>query len=307
MNRPRALAALLLGLLVLSAPAGAATLEHDGVERSYSLELPEGADRPLPTVFVLHGGGGDGARMARFSRFHESAAAAGFVTVYPDGVGRQWNDARDAMTIRENQNGENVDDVGFLIALAEKLAADGIADPKRIYVTGASNGGMMTLRLACEAAGVFAAFAPVIASLPADAETDCRPSRPAPMLIMNGTADKLIPWDGGAVAPMFPGDRGAVLSTPRTMEILAALNRCGGGSSTTPAEDLGDGIRLTVRSWQGCAAPLQLYRFEGMGHRWPEARLADLPGRLGDWLGTAPVGYPANDVIRRFLAEHALP
>lgn len=307
---PAPLAALFGGLLAavfLALPAAAETFSHDGIDRSYLIDIPEALDTPAPVVFALHGGGGDAARKRRFSHLHETGAEEGFVTVYPDGIGKQWNDAREAMTIRANQGGEYVDDVGFLTALARDLTRKGIADPRRIYVTGASNGGMMAFRLACEAADVFAAFAPVIASLPEKAETACEPSRPVPLLMLNGTADRLIPWDGGPVAPMFPGDRGRVLSTDRTLEVFAGINRCKEAPVTDRTRSLGRDISLTVVRYEDCAAPLGLYRFDGMGHRWPEAEKAELPGKLGEWLGKAPVGFPAGRVIWGFFAANPMP
>ncbi|WP_417515620.1 alpha/beta hydrolase family esterase [Minwuia sp.] len=300
---------LLLCLIVLAGPALADTLRHDGRDRDYLIERPPGLALPAPTVFVLHGGGGTAERTRRTTAFHASGARAGYVTVYPQGIGNQWNDAREAAAIRRKQGGEVIDDVGFLTALAQQLVQAGIADARRIYATGASNGGMMTFRLACEAAGVFAAFAPVIANLPEKAERTCRPARPVPLMLLNGTADELILWDGGAVAPMFPADRGTTLSTDRTLAVFRALNGCAGPAMPGPERDLGGGIRLTVTGSEGCrdGTNVILYRFDGMGHRWPETANSRLPGRFGDLLGPAPANYPASREIRAFFARHPMP
>jgi len=305
----KGLAVFLTALLCLSSAALADSITHDGRERTYILEVPSGLSLPAPTVFVLHGGSRSAEKIRRSTRFNEQGERSGYVTVYPDGVGNQWNDAREAFTIRSNQGGEDIDDVGFLSALARKLAAEGVADPARTYVTGSSNGGMMSFRLACEAADVFAAFAPVIASLPARAEATCRPARPVPLLMMNGTEDLLIPWGGGQVAPMFPGDRGTVLSVPRTVEIFLDLNGC------REAENIEDrsldqfGISLSIDFHTGCNGfgEVMFYRFEGMGHRWPETAFPNLPGRLGDILGPAPRNFPAARHIWDFFRRYRLP
>ena len=101
----------------------------------------------------------------------DSRTKARLVAVYPDARDHQWNDGRLAGPGRH-------DDMAFLRGLIGRLVEDRIADAARIYVTGPSNGGMMTLRLACEAAELIAAAAPIIASLPADLARTCKPARP---------------------------------------------------------------------------------------------------------------------------------
>ena len=282
-------------------------ITHGDRMRSFILDVPPGLQTPAPTVLVLHGGGGTAGRIRRATAMHEAGAREGFVTVYPQGLANQWNDARGSAIVIEKQGGAGADDVGFLRALVAHLVSNGISDPKRVHVTGLSNGGMMTLRLACEAADVFAAFVPVIANLPEPAEHDCRPSRPIPMMVMNGTVDRLILWDGGPVAGMFPGDRGRTLSTSRTMAVFAALNGCAadslshvGNSGTDPA------VTLTVHRYSGCndGVDLRLYAFVGMGHRWPGGN--PLPAAFEDLMGPAPRGFPVHDEIWSFLADKHL-
>lgn len=301
-------ATLVLALLLPFA-AAAETLRHDGRERGYILDVPPGLDLPAPTVFVLHGGSRSAEKIRRSTRFHETGALKGFVTVYPDGHGNQWNDAREASAVRGNQGGEDIDDVGFLTALARKLVADGTADPARIFVTGSSNGGMMSFRLLCEAAGVFAAFAPVIASLPEKAEHSCKPARPAPLLMINGTEDRLIPWDGGLVAPMFPGDRGRVLPVERTLAIFRNLYGCSQPRDSATLDPGDYVIPLHIAWHRGCSggSEIGLYRFDGMGHRWPQAARRWIGGRWDDILGPAPEGFPAAEHIWAFFERHSLP
>jgi len=64
-------------------------------------------------------------------------------------------------------------------------------DPGQIYATGVSNGGKMSLRLACEASDLLTGVAAVIAALPAGLE--CRPAKPVSIMLMNGTEDPLVP------------------------------------------------------------------------------------------------------------------
>jgi len=300
--------ALGLFLACVSAACSSATLTHGGQDRHYEVVVPDGFARPGPVLFVLHGGTRSGADIRRLTGFDKVGAQRGFATVFPDGLGNQWNDARRAP---DSQLSEDIDDVGFLKGLAAKLVSDGIADPARIYATGMSNGGMMTFRLACEAADTFAAFAPVIANLPADAEAGCRPLRPVPMVIISGTQDRLVLWQGGPVAGMLPGDRGRTLSSSRTAAIFGErIGKCAEAASEAglTLQD-GSGITPIRHSYNGCAGDIQvvLYEMQGMGHRWPQARSTHLAGPVGELMGTAPRDFPANRIIWDFLRRFSLP
>src|SRR5215475_14022990 len=116
-------------------------------------------------------------------------------------------------------------------------------------MTGPSNGGMMTLRLVCEDADLFAAAAPIIANLPADLAPRCKPARPIPVLVVNGTADPLMPFGGGEVG--LRHGRGQVISTDATMALLRKVDGCAdtAKSEHLPDVDPTDGSDVTVDSW----------------------------------------------------------
>ena len=122
-----------------------------GIERSYLLVLPDGRSRSrVPTVIALHGSRMDGRGMQRAVALDELAARDGFAVAYPDGLDREWNDGRRK---RWGPGRAVYDDVGFITALARRLADDGVSDPRQLYLAGVSNGGMLTFRIACEAPG----------------------------------------------------------------------------------------------------------------------------------------------------------
>jgi polyhydroxybutyrate depolymerase len=150
-----ALALLPLGL----AQPDLATFEHAGLERSYTLHLPNDTapTAPAPLVLVLHGRTGTGAGTARLTGFDERADAHGFLALYPDGVGNEWSYAHGIPGY------QGPDDAEFLMALIDDIAARYPVDLDRLYVTGISNGGFMVQRLACEFPDRFAAFASVAA------------------------------------------------------------------------------------------------------------------------------------------------
>jgi polyhydroxybutyrate depolymerase len=133
-----------------------------------------------------------------------------------------------------------------------------------------SNGGMMTLRLACQAGDTFAAAAAVIANLPAD--LDCLPRRPIPVLLMNGTADPLMPWDGGQVH-FLRRHLGAVLSTEATAAFWAGADGCDTYPDVLALPDLdpSDGTTVERRTYRDCGGgtSVVLLAVQGGGHTLP--------------------------------------
>ena len=278
------------------------SLNVGGTERKYILSRPE-AEGPRPTIFVLHGGGMSANHSLRTNGIEPLVESEKFVAVYPNALRREWNDGRKGRT----QTRGDADDVAFIRTLVTALVAEGIADPKRIFVTGPSNGGMMTLRLLCEAADLFAAAAPIIASLPVDSAAGCKPSRPVPVLVINGTADPLVPYNGGGVG--FVGGRGRVISTDETMARLRKFNGCADTSKTERLPDLdpNDGSNVTMLSWTNCSsgAPVVLYRVDGGGHRIPHRNGVHMQ-MVDRMLGTENHDFDAPEVIRAFFREKHL-
>lgn len=247
------------------------TILHNGLERSYITLVPASYedDERAPLVLALHGGGGDGERMCRLEGgVQELAEEGGFIVVCPDGVENHWNDGRALDKWRAHA--EDIDDVGFLLSLIDIISEDYPIDPDRIFVTGMSNGGKMSLRLACEAADTFAAAAPVIASLPAD--LDCQPSEPISILVMNGMEDPLVPWEGGQVH-FYRQELGEALSTPDTVAFWVSENGCDPSpvSEWLPDIDPEDETRIKKEVYSKCDAhtSVVLFSVEGGGHTWP--------------------------------------
>lgn len=267
-----------------AAPLVHVALMHGGLERHYHVHLPGNAppSAPVPVVFVLHGGSGTGApRLARLTGFNEVADREGFIVVYPAGVDGQWNDGR-GRTFRRVAGNSDVDDVGFLSAAIDDLAARYAVDLDRVYVTGMSNGGMMTLRLGVEVAPRLAAIAPVIANLPANV-ADTLAAGPLPVLLINGTDDPLVPWEGGQVH-VLTREFGEVLSTDATVRYWLARNGLSGPpqTRTLPDRDPNDGCRVEVSTWTAPGVPeVTLYAVRGGGHNPPGGHTLDVPALVG--------------------------
>ena len=293
--------ALLLLLLLPSrqigaAPAGltSSQVTYNNELRTYWTYIPSGipANATAPLLFVLHGSAGSGEDMIAITQhgFEKIADKDKIVVVYPDALERRWND----------QDG-TADDAGFLLAIAEKLAAESLIDKKRIFVAGISNGGMMAQRLACEHADRVAGIATVAGTLPEKLAGVCKPSRPVPVLVIHGTADPIVPWNGGPVAGFE--DFGKVLSVRETVTAWAAHNGCRDTAVTaTLAErDPQDGTRIRTERFKDCTAgtAVSLIIVEGGGHTWPGG-FQYLPERF---IGKTSRNIDANRVIWEFFRQ----
>jgi len=261
------------------------TLSVGGVERVYYVHLPAGLRGSAPVVFALHGGAGTAPRRARQMGLNAIADREGFVAVYPQGINNGWNDGRGTADLVRRQAG--ADDVAFFRAMMGEFVRRGEADEARIYVVGGSNGGMMTHRLACDLADRIAGAVAMVASLPEPVAPRCKPAMPVPILMMNGDADPLVPYEGGQVGAVLPGDQGRILPVEETVRFWLRANGCAGEPRASKIEDKdpADGVTVEVRRWQGCqgGAAVAVYRMRGAGHGLPgrSANKSEAAERLG--------------------------
>ena len=274
-------------------------------ERTFFVYTPPArtAKAAKPVVFLLHGGGGaDAPEMAKRTGIHAIADREDFLVVYPYGVDGQWNDGR-GKTFRRAHDNTDVDDVEFISAILDDLIRSGNADPHRIYVVGLSNGGMMTYRLGIELGHRLTAIAAIIANLPANLAGK-KPVRAVPVLIMNGTADPMMPWNGGPVR-VLGKEYGEVLSTKATVRYwtdAAGLSL----AETRSLEDRSQDDRSTVqvevyRKPQG-TSEVVLYRIVGGGHNLPGGQTPDRPLVLGP----KNMDIHAMEEVWSFFKKHRL-
>ncbi|MCA9541127.1 MAG: hypothetical protein KC620_19640 [Myxococcales bacterium] len=283
-------------------------LSYQGRERTYHVYLPPGHSKATaaPLVIALHGGGGSGAGFDDMTRrqFTTEAEKRGLVVVFPEGVEKGWNDGRPLQSARDKRRA-NVDDVGFLTHLIDKLHADLGIDRQRVYFTGISNGGFMTQRYAIDRGDRVAAAAAVTANLAA-VWADRTPRRPVPILYMNGTGDPLVPYDGGQVK-VFGQARGAILSTADSIAWWAGHDHCVGNPqiSKVPDIDPKDGTFTVIERHGPCAegSEVVLYKVEGGGHSWPGGNQY-LPQAM---IGKVSQDFRAVDALFDFFARHRLP
>ncbi len=260
----------LVAVSLTATPAIAQTLifEHDGVDRRYRLHLPVDLPENAPLVLVLHGYGGGGAAMQNGYGWTELANTEGFAVLFPDGTRDQWN-SRFWQVDYDFHADLDVDDEGFLVELVQAVQTTHGLDPQRTFVTGLSNGGDMSYRLACRRSEVFAGFAPVVGTMMDSLYTDCQPTTLRPILAMNGTEDDITLFDGD----MENRDGwGAYRSTPEVVDLWAnILESTSVRSTTLPDTAAGDGSFVEFERYSSGehACEFWFYRVVGGGHDWP--------------------------------------
>lgn len=197
-------------------------------ERTAHVYVPDQqVARPAPLVIVLHGNGssanasiGDGATspLSEWLVIGErEQVAIAFVDGAVGTTGQQgWNDCR-----AKNTSSPETDDVAALRSLVDTLVQSGLADRNRVYFTGHSNGGHISLRMALESPGTIAATAVIAAAMPDDDDNECDDAQEAvPVLFMNGDADPVLPFEGGAM----PNERGDVQSFDESIAFWVERN-----------------------------------------------------------------------------------
>jgi polyhydroxybutyrate depolymerase len=276
-----------------------------GFRRDYHIHIPPGYDgrQKLPMVVVIHGAFDTAKGMEKFSGFSTLADRENFIVLYPNGIGilgflQHWNAGHCCAKAQE----DNIDDVGFVASAIEAAVQQLNVDRKRIFMLGFSNGGMLTYRFAAEKSEMLAGAAALAASIGSHTPDTSqewqipRPSVPVPFLIMHGTADTNVPYEGHT--SQRPGPARYYRSVNESIGFWTNRNGC---RQPEPTELSHHGaVRLT--KWSDCASgkPVWFYALENWEHVWPgkyfTAKLAaDNP--LKD--------FDASDIIWEFFKSVA--
>ena len=277
------------------AGSGEILLDVGGAQRRalYANAPLDGSRRPA--VVVLHGGMGSAEQMRSTSGFDAVAKTHGFLIAYGEGLefgrGRHaWNTGH---LLRRQVR--DADDIAYLDALLDRLIAEHGADPTRIYMTGGSNGGMMTFVYATRRAERLAAIAPIVAGMFA---FDATPSVPLPILMINGAKDDEVPIDGGMSRNELVRAAQASPFKPLSavVDFWVKANRSQTEGSTSTAGTLST---TTHAAGEGGAVTVCIIDSAG-GHGWPGA-----PARRG---GANPIqGFKAAERSWAFFADKSRP
>ncbi|KGF73636.1 hypothetical protein DO97_16860 [Neosynechococcus sphagnicola sy1] len=278
------------GVMVLS------DLSVNGVTHNYYLYTPTSynPNNPTPLVLVFHGAGGRGDRMALKTGMNQVANREGFIVAYPNASGEFW----------VGQEGTPVrSEVIFISALLDTLMQTKHVDPNRIYAAGTSNGGFLTQFLACNMSDKIAAFAAISATLPVALQQSCNPPRAVPIMMIGGTEDQLVPWQGGRSR----GQGISILSMPETVDFWRAKNTCTSQvlAKNLPDVNLNDGTQVVRSEYQGCrnASEVVLYKIEGGGHGWPGDTLRQQENRL---TGKVSKDINGSEEVWKFFHQYQL-
>ncbi len=267
----------------------------DGYKRTYDIFVPDSrAKEQIPLVLLLHGHMGDAdvmtgenGKRAPYKVWLSIAKREGWLLVIPDGEFgsdgyRGWNDCR-----ANAKTNPPTDDVKFLNNLIGQIAKQYPVDMNRVYVHGTSNGGNMAYRLAQESGEKYRAVAAVVAAMPE--QNKCKPTNyPVSVLIMNGTDDPILPYDGGRVGKResHKQERGSVLSTMDTVKYWLTYNSIKSSPEEKQLQDRDkkDGSTVVVKRYAGGTnnTEVMLYEVRGGGHTEPS--LVEHYGRVYSWI-----------------------
>lgn len=238
---------------------------HDGEERSYFLYLPDDIAPDAPLVFVLHGYTSTASQVVALYGMNDVADANGFAVCYPQGskdfTGTNFWNIKFPF--------ESVDDVGFLTNLAGDLQTVYDLDPTCTYVSGMSNGGMMSYYLGCERPDVFKAIASVTGTITSNFLSDCNGNIPVPFMQIHGTSDIVVPYNGSNIA----GDNfGEFLPVEQIFRTWNNLNNCQStlvvDFANAPVTDFSS-VRVAQVSDCDGGLSARFYRVQNGGHTWP--------------------------------------
>lgn len=277
-----------------------------GLRHDFHVYVPSTYDgtRPTPLLLFFHGGGGNAEQGERTVNLRATAEKHGFLLVRPEGYDRlglgirTWNAGAccgAAMTA-------NIDHVGAVRAILDRVADEWRVDTGRVFATGHSNGGMMSYRLACELADRIAAIAPNAASLvdqdleanPSREVFRCAPSRPVAVMHMHGDADTCSPIDGGVSTGFEKSPRPPVADA---INRFIAFNQ----ATTAPRVSYENGEVTCLTHDAPQNADVVLCIAKGGGHAWPGAAYERIVKPMCG--GNAIEGLDANEAIWQFFTS----
>jgi len=280
---------------------GSIDFELDAAGHTYQVRMyrPSLVQGRAPVVINWHGLGSTGVQQALLTSYEQLARSEGFIVVHPTGTSggggaRSWE--------LDQFDEPERDDVAMAGALIDRLVAEYCVDERRVYSTGMSNGGFFTSRLVCEMSDRIAAAVSVAG---VSHYEDCRPMRPVPFLAYHGTADEIVPYDGG------PSPLATAGSSPATVEFF---NQVMPDEFAEFAADFGCEPRPIIaevtdevvrHDYQSCDDDVELAFVEIVegGHTWPGSLLAVL---AGDALGRTTTDVSATLDGWRFMSRYAL-
>ena len=305
--------ALLLPALSLSAQQGEAinlSLTHDGITRTYIMYVPQAytGEEPWPLILSLHGYTGTAELQRLISNFEALADEEHFLLAYPQGLEIDDPSGGILPALPPRGTGWNIldpdgpDDLGFMAALIDSIAAGFNVDSGLVFAAGHSNGGTLAYVMACELTGRIAAIASVGGPGTSPGLVpffECDATAPTPVLHIHGTADAVVPYNGV---------NGLFASIPDLVEGWGAFNGCSSGPVVTEIANtnLQDGSSVTLIQYLDCEQDAEVWHFRinGGGHWWPGS--IDVPFFLESVFGKTNRDFDASREIWNFFTGQPL-
>lgn len=243
-------------------------LTHKGLDRYYYIQLAHPEAEGLSSVlFNLHGYGSNALEQMYYTNFNNLANTKenNFILIHPQGAplntvltssSSHWNSG--GWTI-----GSTVDDVDFIDTIIKLVSQKYNLNQDRIYSTGMSNGGFMSYHLACNLSSKIAAIASVTGSMSKETYEDCNPTHSTSILQVHGTIDATVPFEGNSALGMR--------SINDVMDYWKLYDACDIEPISIVTDYFDIEISVQHDAYLNCLNDVQveLYKIEGMGHRWP--------------------------------------
>lgn len=276
------------------------TITVNGTKRTYSIHLPTGFNKQtaVPLVIALHGGGGNPEQFAKDTQFNQKSDKEGFIVVYPRGTGTlpTW----DAIHCCGEAFNDQVDDVKFISMLIDELISTQKVDPKRVYVTGHSNGGMMSYRLGAELSDKIAAITVSAGTIGGKAHLRSvqvqipEPTQPISVLAFHGKLDEHVRYDGGVTTKGLVIGR-YDLSVADSIAFWVQADHCTAAPTTKTTG------QITLKDYKGCdqKTEVTLYTIADQGHAWP--------GGINGIVDKPTMDISATDISWEFFKAHQKP
>jgi len=249
------------------------TISVDGRQREYIIHLPPNyqSASQLPVLFGLHGGGGTYENTIKFYNLNSLSDKNGFIVVYPNAIGKSWTIP--GFSTRSKKADTSVDDVHFISVVLDTIIRYYKGDSSHVFTTGISRGGEFSYYLAYKLSNRITAIAPVCASVPSPVLKYYSFNHPTPVLMINGTADPLIPYDGGYgkyLRTNEPDEGFDMASTDNVLKKVLLLNSCPVDNKVTamPDNDMDDDCTATKYQYTCGAVDVILIKVQNGGHTW---------------------------------------
>jgi len=245
-------------LTLASCYRGYHSIKVDGEKRYYRIYAPKdiNSEEKVPLLLALHQFSDTAKGMEKLTRFNELAEREKFIVVYPQGKWRIWK--TDPLPNKDTK---------FLDLLIEHLVKTYPIDPEKIYATGASAGGMMIQAYACYSKKL-SGIAPVMGSMLNRYTDERNPSKRIPVLIIHGTADPIVPYNGGETNA-GPGRTANFISAEENTKWWANKYKCDSSPEIIKMPDSNpqDEFYSELIRYP-CEPPVAHIKIYGGGHTW---------------------------------------